>query len=96
MFRDNDDASRRGKLMVTFETSDRKLARRLRIAQFNGRTATCTSDGSMVTGHVRSVLQDKASIPARWTITIVPCAPAAKVEPRRTTSRSYTVAESFY
>jgi hypothetical protein len=82
--------------MVTFETTDRKLARRFRIAQFNGRTTTCPSDGSMVTGHVRSVLQNKASIPARWTITIVPCAPVAKVEPLRATSRFYTFAEDFY
>jgi hypothetical protein len=82
--------------MLTFETTDRKLARRFRIAQFNGRTTTYTSNGSMVTGHVRSVQQNKASIPARWTITIVPCAPIAKAEPLRTTSRFYTFAEDLY
>jgi uncharacterized membrane protein len=82
--------------MVTFETTDRKLARRFRVAQFHGRTATYKSDGSMVSGHVRSVLQNKAGIPARWTITIVPCAPIAKVEPLRTTSYFYAFAEDFY
>jgi hypothetical protein len=50
--------------MFTFETADQKLARRFRVAQFNGRTATFEkSDDSTVTGHVRSVLQSKSSIP---------------------------------
>jgi hypothetical protein len=68
------DRAQKGEPMVTFETTDRKLARRFLIAQFNGRTTSCPSDGSMVTDHVQSVLQNKASIPARWTIAIVPCA----------------------
>ena len=61
--------------MFSFETADQKEVRRFRIAQFNGRTATVKSDGSTVTGHVRSVLESKSSIPQRWTITIVPAAP---------------------
>ena len=60
--------------MFTFETADQKEVRRFRIAQFNGRTATVESGGSTVTGHVRSVLESKSSIPPRWTITIVPSA----------------------
>jgi hypothetical protein len=56
--------------MFTFETADQKEVRRFRIAQFNGRTATVMSDGTTVTGHVRSVLESKPT--QRWTITIVP------------------------
>lgn len=82
--------------MVTFETNDKKLARRFRVAQFNGRTASVKSGGSMVTGRVRSVLQDKASVPARWTITIVPSAPKTKAEPLRPASRFNAYAEDFY
>jgi hypothetical protein len=65
--------------MFTFETADRKEVRRFRIAQFNGRTTTVWSDGSMITGHVRSVLETKSTAPQRWAITIVPSAPKADV-----------------
>jgi hypothetical protein len=61
--------------MFTFETADRKEVRRFRIAQFNGRTATARSGEATVTGHVRSVLESKSSIPQSWIITIVPSAP---------------------
>ena len=50
--------------MFTFETSDQKEVRRFRVAQFNGRTATLRSPGSTVTGHVRSIVENKASVPA--------------------------------
>jgi hypothetical protein len=58
--------------MFTFETSDQKEVRRFRIAQFNGRTATVRSAGSAVTGYVRSIVENKSSVPAAWTITIIP------------------------
>jgi hypothetical protein len=58
--------------MFMFETSDQKEVRRFRIAQFNGRTATVRSAGSAVTGHVRSIVENKSSVPAAWTITIIP------------------------
>jgi hypothetical protein len=58
--------------MFTFETSDQKEVRRFRIAQFNGRTATVRSAGSAITGHVRSIVENKSSIPTAWTITIIP------------------------
>ena len=62
--------------MFTFETSDQKEVRRFRIAQFNGRTATVRSAGSAaVTGHVRSIVENKSSVPAAWTITIIPEVP---------------------
>jgi len=64
-------------LMFTFETSDPKEARRFRIAQFNGRTATLRSAGASVTGHVRSIIENKSSVPLAWVITIVPEEPKA-------------------
>jgi hypothetical protein len=82
--------------MFTFETSDQKEVRRFRIAQFNGRTASVRSAGSTVTGHVRSVLENKASVPLRWTITIVPSAPKAKVDLLRPTPRVRAFVEEFY
>lgn len=63
--------------MFTFETSDQKEVRRFRIAQFNGRTATVRSAGSAITGHVRSIVENKSSGPAAWTITIIPEKPKA-------------------
>jgi hypothetical protein len=82
--------------MFTFETSDQKEVRRFRIAQFNGRTASVRSAGSTVTGHVRSVLENKASLLLRWTITIVPSAPKAKVDLLRPTPRVRAFVEEFY
>jgi hypothetical protein len=83
-------------LMITFETADQKEVRRFRIAQFNGRTATVRTGGSTVTGHVRSVLESKASVPQRWTITIVPSAAKAKSEMLRPAPRLRAFAEDFY
>jgi hypothetical protein len=65
--------------VFTFETADQKEVRRFRIAQFNGRIATVRAGGSTVTGHVRSVLESKTSIPQRWTVTIVPRPPKPDV-----------------
>ena len=82
--------------MFTFETSDQKEVRRFRIAQFNGRTATIRSGGSTVTGYVRSVLESKSSVPARWIITIVPAEPKVKAETLRPTPRVHTFVEDLY
>jgi hypothetical protein len=68
--------------MFTFETSDQKEVRRFRIAQFNGRTATFRSAGSAVTGHVRSIVESKSSVPAAWLITIIPEVPKASIATR--------------
>jgi hypothetical protein len=65
--------------MFTFETSDQKEVRRFRMAQFNGRTATARSAGSAVTGHVRSIVESKSSVPAVWTITIIPEEPRTTI-----------------
>jgi hypothetical protein len=82
--------------MFTFETTDQKDVRRFRIAQFNGRTATVRSGGSTVTGHVRSVLESKSSIPLRWIITIVPAAPKIKADILRPAPRVRAFVEDFY
>ena len=81
--------------MFTFETVDQKEVRRFRIAQFNGRTATVRSGESTVTGHVRSVLESKTSIPQRWTITIIPSPPKPDVA-RSTAPRVHSFAEDHY
>ena len=81
--------------MFTFETSDQKEVRRCRIAQFNGRTATVRSDGSAVTGHVRSIVESKSSIPAAWVITIIPDEPKA-VTATRPAPRVRAFVEDFY
>ena len=82
--------------MLTFETADQKEVRRFRIAQFNGRTATVRSGGASVTGHVRSVLESKSNVPARWTITIVPVAPKVKDDTLRPAPRVRAFVEDFY
>jgi hypothetical protein len=82
--------------MFTFETTDQKEVRRFRIAQFNGRTATAKNGGSTITGHVRSVLESKSSIPARWTITLVPSGPKVKADTMRPAPRVRAFAEDFY
>jgi hypothetical protein len=81
--------------MFTFETTNIKEVRRFRIAQFNGRTATVRSDGSTITGHVRSVMEFKSSIPARWAVTIVPSAAKIKADILRPTPRVHAFAEDF-
>ena len=63
--------------MFTFETADQKEVRRFRIAQFNGRTATFRSNGSAVTGMVRSIVENKAANPPEWIITLIPSPPRA-------------------
>jgi hypothetical protein len=66
--------------MFTFETADQKEVRRFRIAQFNGRTATFRSNGSVVTGMVRSIVENKATSPAVWVVTLIPSPPKAATQ----------------
>lgn len=63
--------------MFTFETADQKEVRRFRIAQFNGRTATFRSNGSTVTGMVRSIVGKQAINPSVWVVTLIPSPPRA-------------------
>jgi hypothetical protein len=80
--------------MFTFETSDPKEVRRFRIAQFNGRTATARSAETTVTGHVRSIVENKSSIPATWTIAIIPEEPKPALS-MRPLSRACSYLEDF-
>ena len=83
--------------MITFEISDEKEVRRFRIAQLNGRPMTVKSGERTVTGHVRSVLERKSSVPQCWTITIIPSAPKSMpATPRSTPRFSSFVEEDFY
>ena len=63
--------------MFTFETADQKEVRRFRIAQFNGRAATVRSNGSTVTGMVRSIVENKSINSSVWVVTLVPTPPKA-------------------
>jgi hypothetical protein len=58
--------------MPTFETTDLKLARRCRYAQYRNEKTTLTIKGSPVTGMVRSVIEVKSSNPTRWIVSVVP------------------------
>ena len=80
--------------MFTFETADQKEVRRFRIAQFNGRTATFRSNGSTVTGMVRSIVENKAMNPAVWVVTLIPSPP--KVTKLRPAPRVRAFAEDLY
>ena len=80
--------------MFMFATSDQKEVRRFRIAQFNGRTATTRSAGSTITGHVRSIVENKSSVPAAWTITIIPEEPKP-ARPLRPATRARSYMEDF-
>jgi hypothetical protein len=82
--------------MFTFETTDQKEVRRFRIAQFNGRIATARSAGATVTGHVRSIVENKSSVPAAWVITIIPEVPKASTAHLRPAPRMRAFAEDFY
>jgi hypothetical protein len=61
--------------MQKLETTDLKEARRSRIAQFSGRSATLTLGGASITGLVRAVQEDKSSETPRWIITVIPQQP---------------------
>ncbi|WP_298280569.1 hypothetical protein [uncultured Bradyrhizobium sp.] len=63
--------------MFTYQTTDRKEARRFRIAQFNGRTATVRSAGATVTGRVRAIVESGSGGMTAWVVTIVPDQPKA-------------------
>ena len=80
--------------MFTFETGDQKEVRRFRIAQFNGRVATFRSNGSTVTGMVRSIVENKSNNSSVWVVTLVPSPPKANV--LRPAPRLRAFAEDLY
>ncbi len=56
--------------MQTFETTDIKVARRCRIAQYNGRDGMIDIDGESVNCIIRSVMDVPALTPTSWEITV--------------------------
>jgi hypothetical protein len=82
--------------MFTFETADQKEVRRFRIAQFNGRTATARSNGTAVTGLVRSIVENKSSNSPAWVITLIPSEPKAAPTLLRPAPRVHSFAEDLY
>ena len=58
--------------MQTVETSSSAEARRCRYAQYSGRIAVLSLNGSQFFGMVRSVHEDRSCSPQRWIVTIVP------------------------
>src|SRR5258706_14959166 len=75
--------------MQTVETTSSVEARRCRRAQYCGRTAELSLNGSKILGMVRSVQEDRFSIPQRWIVTIVPTVGKPPLAGRRYTQRSY-------
>jgi hypothetical protein len=61
--------NRRGNVVQTVETSSPIEAQRCRRAQYIGRTAALTLNGSRIFGTVQSV---RESGPQRWIVTIFP------------------------
>jgi hypothetical protein len=57
--------------MQIFETTDPKLARRCRFAQYRLLKTTLTVDGSPVTGFVHSVREVASGTSTRWIVTLV-------------------------
>ena len=80
--------------MFTFETGDQKEVRRFRIAQFNGRAATFRSNGSVVTGMVRSIVENKTTNPSVWVVTLIPSQP--RTRELRPAPRLHAFAEDRY
>ncbi len=56
--------------MQTFETTDLKVARRCRMAQYKGREGTIYIEGRLINCIVRSVMDVPALSPNSWTVTI--------------------------
>ena len=57
--------------MQTFQTTDLKVVTRCRYAQYRGLKAKLRVKGTVVTGLVCSLREDKSSNPMRWIITLV-------------------------
>jgi hypothetical protein len=81
--------------MFTYETADQKEVRRFRIAQFNGRPATARSGDTIITGMVRSVQENAASVPTRWVITLIPAPPKVRPAVLRPGPRFDSFAEDY-
>jgi hypothetical protein len=60
-----------GGAMQTVEITNPKEARRCRYAQYRGEQARLMLNGAPVTGMIRAVMEDRSSIPNRWTVTLI-------------------------
>jgi hypothetical protein len=58
--------------MQIIEITNPIEARRCRYAQYRGERASFMLNGLPVTGMVRSVKEDRSSIPTRWIVSVVP------------------------
>jgi hypothetical protein len=58
--------------MQTLETTNSIEAQRCRRAQYSGRTAMLTVNGSEILGIVESVKEDRSSGSQRWIVRIIP------------------------
>jgi hypothetical protein len=56
----------------TVEIGSPDEARRSRLAQYSGRPAKLTLNGSTILCVVRSVKEDRSDGPKRWIVTIIP------------------------
>ncbi|WGS21027.1 MULTISPECIES: hypothetical protein [unclassified Bradyrhizobium] len=81
--------------MFTYQTTDHKEARRLRIAQFSGRSATVHFGGATITGRVRSIVEGKGDVGTMWVITIIPEERTAAAPKTRPTPRMHIPAEDY-
>ncbi|MCA6125476.1 hypothetical protein J6500_26795 [Bradyrhizobium sp. WSM 1704] len=79
--------------MFTYQTTDRKEARRFRIAQFNGRSATARCAEGAITGRVRSIVESGSGDRPAWIITIIPDEPKAAAPATRPAPRVYLATE---
>jgi hypothetical protein len=57
--------------MQTFETTDPKVARRCRYDQHRGQKTIVSVKGSLVTGLVHSIKEDRSSSLTRWIVTVI-------------------------
>ena len=60
-----------GGAMQTVEITNPKVARRCRYAQYRGEQVRLMLNGAPVTGMIRAVMEDRSSIPKRWTVTLI-------------------------
>jgi hypothetical protein len=81
--------------MFTYQTTDRKEARRFRIAQFNGRSATARCADGAITGRVRSIVEGGTGDRPAWVITIIPDEPKAAAQLTRPAPRIHLAAEDY-
>jgi type IV secretory pathway protease TraF len=64
--------------LQTVRTTDLKVVRRCRLAQYQGLKVTFRVRGSFVSGLVQSLWEDKSSSPVGWIIRLVVVVPSGR------------------